>query len=217
VLTRREQMPRGAAYCLLHSLLAALRPLLPAAVLLLLSCLTALAQETRYGEVFGGYSLLYGDSIDSARGWHFSGTGNLPRQQPAINNWFGIQGDFSGYHRFTITGEQHLFNFQFGPQFSRRASNFTLVAHALLGGSHFRVGNLSETGLAWAAGGSIDLDIRPGVAIRIVQLDYQGTHLFDSIQNNTRFSSGLVIRFVGFVRPNRKPAPGSRPTPTTPR
>jgi hypothetical protein len=44
-------------------------------------------------------------------------------------------------------------------------------------------------------GGGMDLDLSPRFAVRVFQVDYLHTTLFNDKQNNLRFSTGLVYRW----------------------
>ena len=159
-----------------------MRKFLLATCAILLMSVTAAAQEehaaTPKVEVFGGYSYLrlYGEDNN---GGEVAVTAN-------VNEWFGVTGDFSGYHA-QDNGDDSGFVLG-GPKFTYRRGALTPFAHFLFGGS-FGGGN-SEG--AMALGGGVDAKINKHVAIRIFQADYIAT-TFRS--NNGRFSAGIVFRF----------------------
>ena len=90
---------------------------------------------------------------------------------------------------------------------------FKPFVHALVGAAHLRTSlNISnevciaiapspctpeftekETGFAGAFGGGIDIRVSRRVDVRVIQVDYNPTRLFDSTQHNVRFGVGLVF------------------------
>ena len=162
------------------------------------------AEEYRLGEIFAGYSLLHGDLQHKASGWEISGG-------PYFNRWFSLHADFDAHHQSAAGNQRHQHNFLFGPQFSHRAGNFTLFAHALAGGSHTTGSIGTATGFASAFGGGIDWDPYYPFAFRLGQVDFLSTHLFGDFQHQARFSFGVVIRLVEFRdRLPRMPPPPER-------
>ena len=164
---------------------------------------SAFAQETTpKAEVFGGYS--YFRATDPAtinlNGWNGSITGNL-------NDWFGVVGDFSGHYGSpSIFGfgiplvdvNQH--SFLFGPRISYRGNDTVIpFGHFLVGVSRASAGafnlSLSDTALAAALGGGVDIKLNDSMAIRAVQADYLMTRFVDQRQDNLRLSFGVVFRF----------------------
>ena len=61
------------------------------------------------GEVYVGYSLLNGDTFNTASGFGLGLTGN-------VNDWFGLTVDFSGNYK----AGSHEYNVLFGPQVTYR-------------------------------------------------------------------------------------------------
>jgi hypothetical protein len=88
---------------------------------------------------------------------------------------------------------------KYGPVFSyRKFERLTPYAHAQFGAVHGSVGYLgisaSAFKFAMTAGGGVDINLNPRVAIR-VQGDYLMTRFLDLRQDNLQFSSGLVVHF----------------------
>jgi len=197
------------------------KAILAAGAVIFLS-LSALAQETPKGEVFGGYSYFRGDGGANLHGWNGSITGNL-------NRWFGVTADFSGHYNsgssnvavnipqiplFTtsVDANSNIHNFLFGGTFSHRGSE-TLVpfAHALAGFSRSHVDGTavtnvlggtsvtsfsgSDTAFAAAFGGGLDVKLNKKFAFRVVQADYLLTRFGRGTQSNARISTGIVFRF----------------------
>jgi hypothetical protein len=140
-------------------------------------------------EVFGGYSFEHYATSPSfnTNGWEFSG-------QYKVSSWLGGIGDVDG-HYGTFEGiSPNLHNYLFGPQFSFPAP-VTPFVHVLIGASHFSAGGASSTSLADGIGFGIDTHVAPQISWRVVQVDFIHTHLFNSGQNNTRVSTGIVVHF----------------------
>ena len=67
---------------------------------------------------------------------------------------------------------------------------------ALAGVAHASAdGGPSSTGAGWVIGGGVDYNLNSNFAIRPIQLDYHGAHLFSNTQKDARYSVGLVYRF----------------------
>jgi hypothetical protein len=172
--------------------------------ILLLVPASVFADEAPKAEVFGGYSLFHTISPEnSLHGWNASVTGN-------VNSWFGVVGDFSGHYAspslriLTVsipTGlERTAYCFLVGPQFAYRGSNSVVpFAHVLFGGLRSSEGlfgfNYSNTAMATAIGGGIDLRLSDTIAIRAIQADYVMARSEGEVQNNVRLSAGVIFRF----------------------
>jgi hypothetical protein len=107
------------------------------------------------------------------------------------------------------------YNFLGGVQFKDNSSEKTFkpFAHALVGAVRLRNRvNISndvcvaifpspcppdfterETGFSGAFGGGIDIRVSNRVDVRLVQLDYNPTRLFDNTLHNLRFGIGIVL------------------------
>jgi hypothetical protein len=80
---------------------------------------------------------------------------------------------------------------------------FSSSIHVLAGGSHatFTVPSngtkfyFTNTQFAALAGGALDGNLTPHVAIRLVQIDYDYTHHYGTSQSSFRYLGGVVIRF----------------------
>jgi len=53
----------------------------------------------------------------------------------------------------------------------------------------------TETGLAGAFGGGLDIRASDRIDIRAFQFDYNPTRVFDSTQHNFRIGVGIVIHY----------------------
>jgi len=148
----------------------------------------AAAQETPKAELFAGYSYLRVNPTGlegvNTNGWEASLAYNF-------NRHFGLKGEFGGDY---CCDDQHIHTFMGGPQVSWRGKKANVFVHGLVGGAHVK-GSITDTSVAWAAGGGLDWNINEHFAWRIAQADYVGTHSLDNIQHNFRISTGLVFRF----------------------
>ena len=173
--------------------------------------LAAMARDYPRAEFFGGFSIYSGspaigdyDDIASMlgtdngqipTGWRLDG--NILRtddreqfygiQANVAGNFrenFGIVADF-GCQSNDLNGHGFLvYEYLFGPQFSRRGDKATLFAHALFGGNGFHSSGstnlfdsgisryFSENAFAMGFGGGVDLNAGNRFAIRVVQLDW---------------------------------------------
>jgi opacity protein-like surface antigen len=183
--------------------------LLAVALFLLVPLIAAGQQEYPKAEVFGGYSFFRANPDDmNLNGWNASVTGNL-------SSWFGVEGDVSGHY-----GSPRVFGigvpfvdvsshtFMAGPRVSYRTNSVTPFAHILIGGARASTGafgiTVSDSALATAVGGGVDINLSKRFAIRAFQADYimtrfkTGSQLFfsgfDERQNNFRLSTGFVIK-----------------------
>jgi len=162
----------------------------------LLFSLSSWAQKTRdmshegsSGDVFIGYSLLNGDTFSHASGWEAALTGNF-------NDWFGLKADLGGNYKSLAGVRAREYNILFGPQLHHSVDKFTVFFHGLLGVAHASADvGPSSTGAGWVIGGGVDYYLGSNFAIRPVQLDYHGAHLFSDTQKDARYSVGLVYRF----------------------
>ena len=189
----------------------------------------ALAQSTdeeRKYEFFFGFSYAHinskGNQLligENRPGYNFSVTGNVSR-------YVGIKFDTSGhYGRNTsnrnavrIEERSSTYNFLGGLQFkdNRSEARVKPFAHALIGavranglrgniacgltiGFPCRFPNDSDTGLAAAFGGGIDVRLSKRVDFRVAQVDYNPTRLRNLSPADTRETQHNVRLGVGFV------------------
>lgn len=152
------------------------------AVFFMLLPLTAAAQRV---ELFGGYQFTHLDPRFNASGWNASVTGNF-------KHVLGITGDFSGAYKDNI----HAHTYTVGPVLAARLPVVQPFVHALFGGMTISGGGASTTGFAMMVGGGLDVGLRKGFGLRIVQADWISTRFSGTTNNhNLRGSAGLVIKF----------------------
>ena len=148
-----------------------------------------MSHEGPSGDVFIGYSLLNGDTFSHGSGWEAALTGNF-------NDWFGLKADLGGNYKSAGGIGAREYNILFGPQLAARHDKLHFFVHGLLGIPHASIdGGPSSTGGGWVLGGGVDYDLGSNFAVRPVQLDYHGAHVFDNTQKDVRYSVGLVFRF----------------------
>ncbi len=148
-------------------------------------CAPAFAQRV---EIFGGAQFEHLQSNYNAAGWNASLTGNF-------KHVLGITGDFSGVYNSRIT-DSSVYTYTVGPVLTARLPVVQPFVHALFGGATAKAGGVSETSFAMLLGGGIDIGLRKGIGIRLVQVDWLMTQFGDQTQNNQgRASAGIVIKF----------------------
>lgn len=159
------------------------------------------------------------DIIDEREGFHgfnASVTGN-------VNRYFGLKFDVSGHFKkktfpvgtTTIELDSDLWQFMGGVQLKDNSTEtrFKPFAHALFGvaraNNEGRFGpggciavfpspcsdTFEERDTGWAAafGGGVDIRAGKRIDIRVIQVDYNPTRVFDSTQHNFRIGAGIVI------------------------
>ncbi len=135
-------------------------------------------------EIFGGYQFTHLDPGFNANGWNASLTGNF-------KHLFGITADFSG----TYKNGAHIYTYTFGPVLSARLPVVQPFVHALFGGMTITDGS-SNTGFAMQVGGGLDMGLRKGIGIRLIQVDWMSTRFSGYTDNkNARISTGIVLKF----------------------
>lgn len=178
---------------------------------LLIFCwnLPAGAQDMPRVQVFGGYSFTRFDS----KSFGFTDTTNLNGYtfSPAYNllYGFGVVAELSGQYGSKL----NFRDLAVGGQFLYPRGKSRFFARALIGDARtlVQVANTEgDTARAVVLGGGMDRDISPRFAIRLFQLDYIHSSLFNDTQNNLRFSTGLVYHW-GTIRQKGHRAPTQNP------
>jgi hypothetical protein len=121
-----------------------------------------------------------------------------------------VVADFAA-HQASVSGiDLDTFTYRFGPRYSRTfGSRLTAFGEVLAGGTRLTGGtttfssgtttttSTSFNGFALAAGGGLDIGIRPWFAWRAAQLDYSLLRFgqLDATSNGIRVGSGIVFRF----------------------
>ncbi len=158
------------------------------------------------------------DEREGFNGFNTSVTGNISRYfglKADVSGHFKSRSFPFGSIPNAIDVDSQLYNFLGGVQVKDNSteSTFKPFAHALVGAAHARnrvkVSNLvcaaivpspcptddtlTETGFAAAFGGGLDIRASNRVDIRVIQVDYNPTRLFDGTQHNFRIGVGIVI------------------------
>ena len=159
--------------------------LLRATVIAGLLCAPALGQRV---ELFGGAQFEHLESSYNAVGWNASLTGNF-------KHVLGITGDFSGvYH--SRRSNSSVYTYTVGPVLTARLPVTQPFIHALFGGASAQGGGVSDHAFAMFVGGGIDVGLRKGIGLRLVQADWLVTKFADQTQDRQgRVSAGIVIKF----------------------
>jgi len=120
-----------------------------------------------------------------------------------LNRTVGLVGDIGAYNNSTF--DQTTMTYLFGPRLNLRKSRFTPYVQFLFGGarawSNTAQFTTNQNAFAAAFGGGLDVNLTNRIALKPIQVEYLMTQLpgltssTDSIQNNIRYSAGLVLRF----------------------
>src|SRR6266550_977730 len=148
-------------------------------------CAPALAQRV---EIFGGAQFEHLQSSYNAVGWNASLTGNF-------KHVLGITGDVSGvYNSHRINSS--VYTYTVGPVLTARLPVVQPFVHALFGAATTSGGGVNTTAFAMLVGGGLDVGLRKGIGIRLMQADWLMTQFGNATQNRQgRVSAGLVIKF----------------------
>ena len=155
------------------------------AVLIGILSLPAVAQRV---EVFGGAQFEHIQSSYNAAGWNASLTGNF-------KHILGITADFSGVYKSRVTSSS-VHTYTVGPVLTARLPVVQPFVHALFGGARIAASGQSSNAFAMLVGGGLDVGLRKGIGLRIVQADWLMTKFGGETQDRQgRVSAGLVIKF----------------------
>ena len=139
-------------------------------------------------EIFGGAQFEHLQSSYNAVGWNASLTGNF-------KHVLGITGDFSGVYN-SHRASSSVYTYTFGPVLTARLPVVQPFVHALFGGATISRQGVSDNAFAMFLGGGLDLGLRRGIGIRLVQADWLLTKFNDQTQDRQgRVSAGIVIKF----------------------
>jgi hypothetical protein len=139
-------------------------------------------------EIFGGAQFEHLQSSFNAAGWNASLTGNF-------KHVLGITGDFSGVYN-SHRANSSVYTYTFGPVLTARLPVVQPFVHALFGGASISRQGVSDHAFAMFLGGGLDLGLRKGIGLRLVQADWLLTKFSDQTQDKQgRVSAGIVIKF----------------------
>lgn len=175
----------------------------------------ASAQESPKVEVFGGYSYVRANALDTS--FNFNGGGGSLSYNP--NSWLGLVADFGGNHWSGSGADLNVITYLFGPKVAFRHGAVTPFVQTLYGGAHAS-GSLigtcgaarirpqaicttsgSENGFAMTMGGGLDWNATPHIGVRLAQAEYLMTRFSglgsssSDTQNSFRYEAGVVFRW----------------------
>ena len=150
-----------------------------------LLCTPAFAQSV---EIFGGAQYEHLQSSYNAVGWNASLTGNF-------RHVLGITGDFSGVYNSRRVNSS-AYTYTIGPVLTARLPIVQPFVHALFGGITTKAEGVSDNAFAMFVGGGLDIGLRKGIGLRLIQADWLLTKFRDQTQERQgRVSAGIVIKF----------------------
>ncbi|MFZ0292798.1 MAG: hypothetical protein WAL52_04290 [Candidatus Sulfotelmatobacter sp.] len=171
--------------------------LIPTILLAGVLCAPVFAQTV---EIFGGAQYEHLQSSYNGVGWNASLTGNF-------KHVLGITGDFSGVYN-SRRANSSVYTYTVGPVLTARLPVVQPFVHALFGGATTRIegtsnnafpifpGGASDTAFAMFLGGGLDIGLRKGIGLRLVQADWLMTKFGGQTQERQgRVSTGIVIKF----------------------
>ena len=139
-------------------------------------------------ELFGGAQYEHLQSSYNAVGWNASVTGNF-------KHVLGITGDFSGVYN-SRRQNSSAYTYTVGPVLTARLPVVQPFIHALFGGATLSGSGMNSNAFAMLVGGGLDIGLRKGIGLRVVQADWLLTKFGDQNQDRQgRISAGIVIKF----------------------
>lgn len=155
---------------------------------ILIAVLLSLPAVAQKVELFGGVEYEHLQPHYNAVGWNASVTGNF-------KHVLGITGDFSGVYN-SHRGNSSAYTYTLGPVLTARLPVVQPFLHALFGGATSSGAGVSDSAFAMFLGGGLDIGLRKGIGLRLVQADWLMTQFRGQSQNRQgRVSAGLVIKF----------------------
>jgi hypothetical protein len=159
--------------------------LIPTILLAGVLCAPVYAQRV---EIFGGAQYEHLQSSYNAVGWNASLTGNF-------KHVLGITGDFSGVYNSRHVNSS-VYTYTVGPVLTARLPVVQPFVHALFGGATTNIEVASDNAFAMFLGGGLDIGLRKGIGLRLVQADWVMTKFGGQTQEHQgRVSAGIVIKF----------------------
>jgi hypothetical protein len=170
----------------------------------LLATLPAVAQEEGGSkDVSIEYSYLRANP--STTGFpSFNSNGGLASFAYNPRNWYGLEGEFSGYHIGSIGSanvDTSLYTYMFGPQmYFHHFTRFTPFVQDLFGVAHTNLFGATHNSFAMVVGGGVDVPFRGHLSLRLGPVDYLLSEFPEAgigrmSQNNLRVSGGVRWRF----------------------
>lgn len=154
----------------------------------ILSAVFAVPAFSQSVELFGGAQFGHLESSYNAVGWNAAVTGNF-------KHVLGITADVSGAYRSRAVNSS-IYTYTVGPVLTARLPVVQPFIHVLFGGATLSIEGTRSTAFAMLAGAGLDIGLRKGIGLRIVQADWLMTKFNSNTQNRQgRVSAGLVIKF----------------------
>ena len=155
---------------------------------ILISCVLCAPVFGQKVEIFGGAQYEHLQSSYNAVGWNASLTGNF-------KHVLGITADFSGVYN-SRRASSSVYTYTIGPVLTARLPVVQPFVHALFGGATTSTTGRSDNAFAMLVGGGLDIGLRKGIGLRLVQADWLLTKFGDQTQDQQgRVSAGIVIKF----------------------
>ncbi len=155
---------------------------------ILISCVLCAPVFAQKVEIFGGAQYEHLQSSYNAVGWNASLTGNF-------KHVLGITADFSGVYN-SRRASSSVYTYTIGPVLTARLPVVQPFVHALFGGATTSTTGRSDNAFAMLVGGGLDIGLRKGIGLRLVQADWLLTKFGDQTQDQQgRVSAGIVIKF----------------------
>lgn len=181
-------------------------------ILLITVCQSSRAQQQNTLDLFLGYSYTHVSPSSISALPSYPSQGGEASVSVKVYRWVAAVADFglgttsprnSNIVGIQIHGTQT--SYLFGPRITlphwRRVTPFGQV---LLGFAHAQAGlydtSNSQRSFAWTAGGGLDVRLKAGVSLRLIQVEYLQTRFSEwtngsQYQNNLRASTGVVFHF----------------------
>ena|SRR5215470_16554850 len=151
----------------------------------ILSCAPAFSQRV---ELFGGAQYEHLETSYNAVGWNGAVTANF-------KHVLGITADFSGVYNSRRVSSS-AYTYTIGPVLTARLPVVQPFVHVLFGGATIFLPHSNTNAFAILAGGGLDIGLRKGIGLRLVQADWLRTQYTDqTFGKQLRVSAGLVIKF----------------------
>jgi opacity protein-like surface antigen len=175
---------------------------------------TAWAQEhppTPVGEVGANYS--FNHFVPGNGAPDFTSQGGSAFFEYNLNRVVGLVSDFGVYRNGSAEAlDSRTFTYLFGPRFNLRLSRFTPFFQTLVGGARLTSdlvptangSTFQQNSFAMSVGGGLDIALTHHFSIKPFEVDYlmtqlpnvwSGNSLENNVQNNLRYSAGVVFRF----------------------
>lgn len=167
--------------------------------LALLVAMPLLAQDNKsQADVSGTYTVTRVTAGGPPEYFH-GGNGQLVYN---LGDYWGLAGDFGAGHDGDKFFTANVVTYMGGVRLHTN-TKWDLFGEGLLGGAHIGITptggkNVTRNALAWKLGGGLDWNVTPSIGLRLIQVDYLGTHFGgkfsnNDIQNNLQVAVGVVF------------------------